>query len=231
MIKDIMAGLLIAGLCLVAYIITGSDLWAADMAQQSIDSATWYYVFIAYKFEIMVTIGSSLAGYIGGQHYKNHPKVVINNGFAIASFNGMISGVLSTWMLSNKYPLNEALQGGVLIAFCSPIIIWLLFLVMDKFFPGKADILKSGIYIETTTISDDEPPKTQLTKIVAAAVVGKRRNRRTRKDKEVWTDEQREYARNMTDSELDPHTEVMSQADIDKIKAWRDPDKTDPGDK
>ena len=142
----------------------------------------WYMQIAAYKFEIMVAIGCSLAGYVAAQHFKSHPKV-INNGWAIGSFNGLITGALSTWFLSNKYGWNESIQGGVLLALCSPIIVWLIFLLIDWKFPGAS--LKVGVYI-----NPEVPLKAK--DIIAVAIVGKRKDaRKKNRTSEVWTDEQR----------------------------------------
>ena len=125
--------------------------------------APWY---IAYRFEVLVVVGSSLAGYIGSQHLKTaHERL---SDLTYAGFNGLIAGTLATWILANEYTLNQAFQGGALLALCSPAVVYLLYLVLDKFFPGKLPAFKCGIYYEKNTLKN----------VAKAAIVGKRKDRR-----------------------------------------------------
>ena len=125
--------------------------------------APWY---IAYRFEALVVVGSSVAGYIGSQHLKTAQEHL--SALTYAGFNGLIAGTLSTWILANEYTLNQSLQGGALLALCSPAVVFLLHLILDRIFPGKLPAFKCGIYVDKPTLKN----------MAKAAIVGKRKDRR-----------------------------------------------------
>lgn len=174
--SDLMLCIYLLGVFMLGLIcVMQTAIGMEQMQLQLPEDKSWWSLPWSYRFEIFVVLSSCLAGYIAGQHYKNSREDKID-AFGVASFSGLITGVLATWILTNKYSFNESLQGGILLAFCCPAIIFGLFLILDKFFPGKVDFLKKGIL-----------PQTNAGKL-AAAIVGKRKeikyNRRSSDDKE-----------------------------------------------
>ena len=137
-----------------------------------------------YLFEILTVLGTSFSGYVAGQHWRS----VSDTGAAF--INGAVTGVLTTWVFTNKYTLNESLQAGVLLAFCAPIVVMICLFIIDKLFPGKGNVIRSGVYVD-----DADGDMTRRVKgMAAAAIVGKRK-RKPRDPKDVWTDEERKERR------------------------------------
>lgn len=193
--SDLIEYAIIAGLICLAYIIVGNEAWALEQIAMQPDPPWWD----KYQFEIAVSFGASIVGYIGAQHYKTrsgHQKAV-----SIAAVNGLLSGVLAAWIFYNHYPLNQAAQWGVMVGGASPALVWILFQIVDRVFPGKGEVLKKGLFIpENDDEKEEKSAFEKVAELTAVAIVGKRKDqRKSRTGKEIWTPEQREKARNGQD--------------------------------
>ena len=183
---NIMRAIILAGIVILLFIIAGNPVFAAEQLTIQTEAPWWD----KYRFEIIVSFGCYIVGYIAAQHYKTrtgHQKAV-----NIATVNGAISGILAAWIFSNEYPINQAFQWAVMVGGSSPAGVWLLFQIVDRVFPGKGEVLKKGLFIP----DEPEENKTVFNKAVAlaaVALVGKRKDaRKSRESTEVWTPEQRE---------------------------------------
>ncbi len=147
----------------------------------------------AHTWEIIIACFALLAGYAVGQWLKSF-KNYDPSASMLAFINGTVSFVCMAWWLPEAYSLHEKIKIGSMIGVCSPFLVMGLFMVIDKFFPGKGDAIKNGIYFDED--DEDDPVRTKIARFAAASVMGKRSDKReNRTSTRVWTQAEREAAR------------------------------------
>jgi len=157
----------------------------------------------AHTTDILISCAALLAGYTASQHFKNLSEVKPDPQI-LGLVSAAVTALAMLWWLPSEYDMALRLKVSTMVGFPAPFLIAGMFMVINKFFPGKGDALKNGIYIHEDPPEEDRTLFKAATKYAGAAIVGKKKDKRA-EHREKGSDRQ------------STKTEVWSQAKRDEI--------------